>query len=121
MILLHGDVESQMIAIAVDIGGTFTDVVVLDGGRVVTFLKVPSTPPTLVDGIIAGVRQALQVAGITPADVARVAHGTTVATNTVLERTGAVVGLLTTDGFEDTLEIGRMKRRALYDLFIDPQ
>ena len=110
-----------MITVAVDIGGTFTDVVVLDGGRMVTFLKVPSTPPTLVDGIAAGVRQALQAADIAPAEVARVVHGTTVATNTVLERTGAVVGLLATDGFEDTLEIGRMKRAVLYDLFIDPQ
>ena len=110
-----------MISVAVDIGGTFTDVVVLDGGRLVTFVKVPSTPRSPADGIVRGVLAALERAGLRPEQVERFAHGTTVATNAVLERKGAVVGLLATDGFEDTLEIGRMKRRDLYDIFIETQ
>jgi N-methylhydantoinase A/oxoprolinase/acetone carboxylase beta subunit len=110
-----------LISVAVDIGGTFTDVVVLDDGQVVTFAKVPSTPRRLADGIVNGVLVALDQAKLTPVQVERFAHGTTVATNAVLERKGATVGLLATDGFEDALEIGRMKRRELYDLFIDVQ
>jgi N-methylhydantoinase A/oxoprolinase/acetone carboxylase beta subunit len=115
------DWEDPLISVAVDIGGTFTDVVVLDDGRFVEFAKVPSTPKSPADGIVQGVLAALDRAGIRPEQVDRFAHGTTVATNAVLERNGAVVGLLATDGFEDTLEIGRMKRRDLYDLFIDVQ
>jgi N-methylhydantoinase A/oxoprolinase/acetone carboxylase beta subunit len=110
-----------VITVAVDIGGTFTDVVVLDGSRLVAFAKVPSTPRDLADGIVAGVTSTLRKVGLRPEQVDRFTHGTTVATNAVLERKGARVGLLATDGFEDTLEIGRMKRNALYDLFIDPQ
>src|ERR1700674_5891188 len=110
-----------MISVAVDIGGTFTDVVVLDEGRVVTFAKVPSTPRHLAEGIVEGVLTSLRQVGYQPEQVDRFAHGTTVATNAVLERKGATVGLLATDGFEDALEIGRMKRRDLYDLFIDTQ
>ncbi len=110
-----------MISVAVDIGGTFTDVVVLNDGKVVTFAKVPTTPRDLADGIASGVLTSLGQIGFQPGQVDRFAHGTTVATNAVLERKGATVGLLTTDGFEDALEIGRMKRRELYDLFIDAQ
>src|SRR5258708_8176612 len=110
-----------MISVAVDIGGTFTDVVVLDDGKVVTFAKVPSTPRQLADGIVNGVLTSLGQAKLRPEEVDRFAHGTTVATNAVLERKGATVGLLATDGFEDALEIGPMKRRELYDLFIDVQ
>ena len=110
-----------MISVAVDIGGTFTDVVVMNEGKVVTFAKVPSTPRHLADGIVDGVLTSLRQVDLRPEQVDRFAHGTTVATNAVLERKGATVGLLATDGFEDSLEIGRMKRRELYDLFIDTQ
>jgi N-methylhydantoinase A/oxoprolinase/acetone carboxylase beta subunit len=109
------------ITVGIDIGGTFTDVVVLDAGRLRGFAKVPSTPRDLAAGVVGGVLAALDPAGVAPGEVGRVAHGTTVAMNTVLERTGAIVGLLATEGFEDTLEIGRMKRAEMYDLFIDPQ
>jgi N-methylhydantoinase A/oxoprolinase/acetone carboxylase beta subunit len=105
----------------VDIGGTFTDAVLLDGGTLVTFAKVPSTPRDLSEGIVRAVQTVLEQAGRQPAEVDRFVHGTTIATNAVLERRGAVVGLLATEGFEDALEIGRMKRNDLYDLFIDPQ
>ncbi len=111
-----------MIAVAVDVGGTFTDVVALDTATGEGHsLKVPSTPGQLADAVIEGTLAALERANALPADVARFVHGTTVGTNAVLERRGATLGLLTTEGFEDVLEIGRLKRRVLYDLDIDAQ
>jgi N-methylhydantoinase A len=111
-----------LIAIAVDIGGTFTDVVAadLDTGRYHT-AKVPSTPARLVEAVGLGAKQVLAEAGADPASVERFIHGTTVGTNAVLEGKGAVTAVLTTDGFEDVLEIGRMRRTAMYDLFMDPE
>jgi N-methylhydantoinase A len=97
--------------LGVDVGGTFTDLVLSsDGG--VTVAKVPSTPDDQAQGILDGLAR-LQVA---PADLHRLAHGTTVATNTVLERDGARVVLVTTAGFRDLLIIGRQDRPRLYDL-----
>src|SRR5438067_173993 len=113
--------RGALITVAVDIGGTFTDVVVLRDGLILAFAKVPSTPRDPAGCIVEGALVALGQAGLRAEQVDRFVHGTTVATNAVLERKGAVVGLLATDGFEDTLEIGRMKRRELYDLFIDAQ
>jgi N-methylhydantoinase A len=107
--------------IGVDIGGTFTDIVALDGDGRLSLAKVPSTPKDLLDGIGAAVRRVLAVAGGAPADVARFVHGTTVATNAVLEQKGAVTALLTTEGFEDVLELGRQKRSRMYDLDMDPE
>lgn len=97
--------------VGVDVGGTFTDLVAVDGGRV-QVAKVPSTPQDQAEGILA----ALSEAGITPQAVSRFAHGTTVATNTVLERDGARTVLITTAGFRDLLAIGRQDRPRLYDL-----
>ena len=59
--------------------------------------------------------------GISPADIARFVHGTTVATNAVLERKGARIGLITTEGFRDVLEIGRQMRHQMYDLVLQPE
>jgi 5-oxoprolinase (ATP-hydrolysing) len=101
--------------IGVDIGGTFTDIVQyvpsMDGGTAqLRIFKVPSTPQDPSQGLLAGL-QALQVeAGSV------VIHGTTVATNALLERKGARAALVTTEGFADVLEIGRQNRPALYDL-----
>jgi N-methylhydantoinase A len=97
--------------LGVDVGGTFTDLVLADGDHVL-IAKVPSTPDDQAVGILAGVDDL----GVSPADLARLAHGTTVATNTVLERDGADVVLVTTAGFGDLLTIGRQHRPALYDL-----
>jgi N-methylhydantoinase A len=97
--------------LGVDVGGTFTDLVLSSGGGV-TVAKVPSTPDDQAQGILDGLDR-LEVA---PADLHRLAHGTTVATNTVLERDGARVVLLTTAGFRDLLTIGRQDRPRLYDL-----
>lgn len=99
-----------MLRIGVDVGGTFTDLVALVDGRIVT-AKVPTTADQS-EGVIA----ALEAAGIGPVKGATVAHGSTVATNALLERKGARTALVTTEGFRDVLEIGRQNRQSLYDL-----
>ena len=99
--------------IGVDIGGTFTDVVVVDRGRVTT-AKVSSTPDDPSRGMIQGIGEALDAAGIAPGSVASLSHGTTVATNALLERSGARTGLVTTRGFADVLELARQARPHLY-------
>jgi len=109
------------VQIGVDIGGTFTDIVALDGTGRLALTKVPSTPKDLLEGIAAAVTQVLALAGARPADVERFIHGTTVATNAILEQKGAVTAVLTTEGFEDVLELGRMKRSRMYDLNMDPE
>ncbi|HTM20556.1 MAG TPA: hydantoinase/oxoprolinase N-terminal domain-containing protein, partial [Kofleriaceae bacterium] len=104
--------------LGVDVGGTFTDVALLDEttSAVVTH-KVPSVPRDPAAGITRGIREILAAHGVAPAAVHHVAHGTTVSTNALLERRGDVrVGLLTTRGFRDLLEIARQKRPSLYDL-----
>ncbi len=93
--------------IGVDIGGTFTDIVALEHAGRLALTKVPSTPKDLLDGIGAAVTQVLALAGARPVDVERFIHGTTVGTNAILEQKGAVTAILMTDGFEDTLELGR--------------
>ena len=100
--------------VGVDVGGTFTDVVVLEGGRVVT-AKVPSTPEDQSAGVAAGIT----AAEVDPAAVGTLAHGMTVATNALLERRGARCALVTTAGFRDVLEIARQDRPSLYDLTRD--
>ena len=107
--------------IGVDIGGTFTDIVALDARGRLTLAKVPSTPKDLLDGIAAATGMVLARAGAKPADVERFIHGTTIATNAILEQKGAVTAVLTTEGFEDVLELGRMKRSRMYDLAMDPE
>ena len=86
--------------IGVDIGGTFTDIVALDGEGRLTLTKVPSTPKDLLEGIGAAVQRVLTLAGAAPDDVERFIHGTTVATNAILEQKGAVTAVLATDGFD---------------------
>lgn len=110
-----------MLEIALDIGGTFTDVVCLRDKRSLYATKVPSTPQDLAVGVQEGTAKVLHLAGSQPTQVTRFVHGTTIATNAVLERKGAITGLLMTNGFQDTLEIGRLKRSKMYDLFLDPE
>src|SRR5438132_5093399 len=112
-----------MLTIGIDIGGTFTDIVAVDDARAVFSTKVPSTPFDLVDGVETGLSAILEAAEAPPEAVARFVHGTTVATNALLEERGAPVGLITTAGFEDVLEIGRQARtrEALYRLDPGPQ
>ena len=95
-----------------DIGGTFTDVVAVTGAGGIVMAKVPSTPQDQSLGVTAGWR----ASGISAESVAVFAHGTTVATNALLERRGGRTALITTEGFRDILEIGRQNRASLYDL-----
>jgi N-methylhydantoinase A len=96
-------------SVGVDVGGTFTDLVAIVDGELVT-AKVPSIPGAEAGGVAA----ALRASGVADVDV--LAHGTTVATNTLLERRGARTALVTTEGFRDVIEIGRQDRASLYDL-----
>jgi N-methylhydantoinase A len=102
--------------LGVDVGGTFTDLVLLaPDGRVLT-RKVLSTTANYAEAIIQGSRELLADAHLSPSSLSEVIHGTTVATNAILERRGARTGLLTTAGFRDLLEIGRLRLSRLYDL-----
>ncbi len=103
-----------------DVGGTFTDIVLMGPEGQITVKKVSSTPSRYDEGIITGVRQILEEAGVAPEDVEEVCHSTTAATNAVLEHRGAKVGLITTKGFRDVLELRRLRTPSLYDLFYTP-
>ncbi|MCC7273850.1 MAG: hydantoinase/oxoprolinase family protein, partial [Alphaproteobacteria bacterium] len=107
--------ESRALVVAVDIGGTFTDVTLQDraSGRSWT-AKTPSTPDDPSRAFLAGVMLALEGAGRSAGEVGRALHGTTVATNLILEGKGARTALVTTRGFRHVLEIGRqdIPRRA---------
>ena len=108
-------------AIGVDIGGTFTDVVCLDPAGHMRLLKLPTTPRNPSAGAIEAVGLMRRQWHVPPDAIARFVHGTTIATNAVLERKGARIGLITTAGFKDVLEIGRQMRRAMYDLVLQPE
>jgi N-methylhydantoinase A len=105
------------VRIGIDVGGTFTDLVLLGEGGTTTFHKLPSTPKTPHVAPIDGIRQLLDRAKFAPQDVEFVGLGTTVATNMLLERKGAPTGLITTEGFRDLLEIARQKRPLVFDPF----
>lgn len=99
----------------IDVGGTFTDLVLTEtsaGGTAIRVAKVPTTLPNQAEGVLA----AIDAAGVSPADLDLVIHGTTATTNAVLERKTARVGLITTRGFRDTLELGRRTRPRPYGL-----
>jgi N-methylhydantoinase A len=106
--------------IGIDIGGTFTDVALVDetGGRIAV-AKVSTTPGDFGQGVIDGIRQGLAAETIAPADVALLAHATTVVTNALLEKKGARCGFIATRGFRDLLELRRSSRADLYDLLQD--
>lgn len=105
-----------MIRIGIDVGGTFTDFILMDeADGAIRFYKVPSTPGDPSEAIENGLRQLMDLAGVAGKDVGYLGHGTTVATNIVIERRGARTGLLTTKGFRDVLELGRQARPSIYD------
>lgn len=107
--------------VGVDVGGTFTDFAcVRPDGRRIAF-KVPSTPEDPGRAVIDGLRKLVSGHAVLAAEISVFAHGTTVATNAVLERKGAIVGLLTTEGFRDVLEIGRQMRRQMYSVRLEPE
>ena len=98
--------------VGVEVGGTFTDLVAIEGGRI-RIAKVPSTPARPDEGALA----AILAAGLELEGVEDLVHGSTVATNAILERKGAPVAFLTTKGFRDVLLLQRHNRRNIYDLF----
>jgi N-methylhydantoinase A len=102
--------------LGVDVGGTFTDLVLydVDSGRL-EFAKTPSTPANQSVGVVNGVRQLIERLQIAPSAIKFFIHGTTVATNTLLERKGARTALIVTEGFRDVLHIGRQDRPRLHD------
>jgi len=106
--------------IGVDSGGTFTDVCLFDetSGRIAVW-KVSSTPADPAHAVIEGVREAVARIAAQASDISYFGHGTTVATNALIQHRGAATGLITSDGFRDLLEIGRQRRPDLYDLQAD--
>lgn len=113
------EAEPGTLDIGIDIGGTFTDAVCRDTAGGARLLKLPSTPEDPSRAVAEALRRLLgERAG---GAVRRFLHGTTVATNAILEGTAARVGLITTAGFADVLEIGRMTRASNYDLIFGPQ
>lgn len=107
--------------IGIDTGGTFTDVVCRLADDRIRIAKVPSTRADPSRAMLQAVSTMLEHTGLSPDGLRRVVHGTTVATNAIIERTGARLGLITTAGFRDVLEIGRQMRRQLYELELEPQ
>ena len=107
--------------IGVDIGGTFTDVALVDekSGRI-GLVKLLTTPDDFSHAVVEGLRNGIEREAIDPARVALLAHATTVVTNALFEKNGARTGLVTTSGFRDLLELRRSSRADLYDLFQDP-
>jgi len=106
--------------VGVDIGGTFTDLIAFDvrTGRL-SLGKTLTTPTEPARGVITGMMETLRTAGEEPSAVSGIVHGTTLVTNALIERKGAVTALLATDGFRDAVEIRREGRYDLYDLFIE--
>jgi N-methylhydantoinase A len=107
--------------VGVDIGGTFTDIVLRRPGEPVRVIKIPTTRGDPSQAVLKAVDHMRQAWGVDPREITRFLHGTTVATNAVLERKGARIGLLATAGFRDVLEIGRQMRHQMYDLVLDPE
>jgi N-methylhydantoinase A len=108
------------IRIGVDVGGTFTDFVLVDGphGMIHTGKRL-TTPGDPSQAILEGVERILQESDVAIGQLATIVHGTTLVANTIIERKGAKVGLITTKGFRDSIEMGRELRYDLYDLFLE--
>ena len=111
----------QAVEIGVDVGGTFTDVVCRRPGLAPIIIKVPTTRDDPSVGVLSSLDRLKEEFHVATKDVVRFVHGTTVATNAVIERKGATVGLLTTEGFRDILEMGRQIRRAVYSIILEPE
>jgi len=111
---------AEAFRVGVDIGGTFTDFVMIDTRSGDLFNeKVLTTPDDPSVGVLQGLEKILDTNGVKPAEISHVIHGTTLVANAVIERRGAKVALITTAGFGDILEIGTEWRYDTYDLFIE--
>jgi len=106
--------------IGADIGGTFTDLVLVDDtGALFRIAKVLTTPDRPDEAVEQGIKDVLRQADVPPSEVAHIVHGTTLFTNALIERKGARTALITTRGFRDAIEIGREHRYDMYDLFME--
>lgn len=107
-------IEKRTYRLGIDVGGTYTDLVLADNGSgLLHVLKIPSTPSDMSIGILSGIAGL----GVPLASITHIVHGTTVALNAMIQKRGATTGLLTTSGFRDLLEIGDMAKLDMYDLF----
>ncbi len=109
---------SRPARVAVDIGGTFTDVAVEHGADLHT-VKVLTTPRAPEEGVMNGIAAAMEAGGLSPADVGIIIHGTTLATNALIERKGAVTALIVTEGFRDSVEMAYENRFEQYDIYME--
>ena len=109
--------SEESYTLAIDIGGTFTDVVLREhASGILSVAKVLTQSPDPSVGVLEGVKEMLD--GVSPGAISRAVHGTTLVTNALIERRGAKIGLIATAGFRDALEIGREGRYDIYDLFL---
>jgi len=115
-VALSPDPQATGWRVGADIGGTFTDVIALGPDGEVVPIKVPSTPPDYGSGVVSATIDVLSSAAARPEAVVAMLHGTTVATNAILSMNGVRTAVVTTLGFRDVLEIGRLRRPTLYDL-----
>jgi N-methylhydantoinase A len=109
------------VQVGVDIGGTFTDVVCRFADGTLKFVKLPTTRRDESQAVLESIALMARDWRIAAAEIARFTHGTTVATNAVLERKGARIGVITTEGFRDVLEIGRQMRHQMYSIALAPE
>ena len=114
--LRHGGRAVSDYRIGVDIGGTFTDIVLLDDDGNVISKKISSSVENYALAIVEGLESVFAEHGVAPDEVAEIMHGTTVASNAILELDGARVGLVTSKGFRDVLELRTLRMPRLYDL-----
>jgi N-methylhydantoinase A len=110
--------DAAAVRLAVDIGGTFTDAVLEGVGERIT-TKVLTTPAAPEEGVVEGIAAVLRSAGVSAGAVGFFIHGTTLATNALIERKGARTAFVTTAGFRDILEMGYEKRFEQYDVYMD--
>ena len=106
--------------IGVDIGGTFTDIVCRRAGETMRTLKIPTTRGDPSQAVLNAITHLSRDLGVATSDIARFLHGTTIATNAVLERKGAKIGLIASEGFRDILEIGYQLRQDLHRIILEP-
>src|SRR5580765_6945459 len=106
--------------LGVDVGGTFTDLIYVDDeSGAITVHKIPTTPQDPSQGTVQGIRELSELAGTDPSQLEQVFHGTTIATNIVIEHDGAQVGLITTEGYRDILHIARHKKPLNFSNYQD--
>jgi N-methylhydantoinase A len=113
-------IQAKSVEIGVDIGGTFTDIVCRRPGEPIRTLKIPTSRGDPSQAVLNAISRLSQDLAVSPADITRFLHGTTIATNAVLERRGARIGLIASAGFKDTLEIGSQLRQALHRVLLEP-